>query len=406
MTTTPDQALTTALLAALLHAPLAAQAVQWTATTATGPAARHRHAIAYDSLRARTVLFGGIASTGGAVADTWEYNGNTWTQMASTGPSGRSNHAMAYDSLRQRTVLFGGRDSNNVPIDTWEWDGNAWSQVAASGPLARLDHAMVYDSLRQRTVLFGGGFHALFSDTWEWDGNAWTQALVNGPSVRHEHAMAYDSLRQRAVLFGGSNLGPLSDTWEYNGNEWTQVMTSGPEDRHSHAMVYDSLRGITVLFGGIDNGGTLDDTWEWSGDFTSTANSFGNGCGNPALALTPIANARPTIGNTAQLALGNMPTTVALILAGWSRTSFGPHSLPFGLAGYGMPGCDLLQSAEHAMLPTASTGPGAATFSLPVPNNPGLIGLRLYLQGWAFAPNANAGDAIISNGVEWAIGNL
>ena len=35
-----------------------------------------------------------------------------WTQIKpSTSPSARSDHAMAYDSARQRTVLFGGSSS-------------------------------------------------------------------------------------------------------------------------------------------------------------------------------------------------------------------------------------------------------------------------------------------------------
>lgn len=35
----------------------------------------------------------------------------------------------------------------------------------------------------------------------------------------------------------------------------------------------------------------------------------------------------------------------------------------------------------------------------------GLIGLHVHLQGWASAPGANASNTIVSNGVEWVIGN-
>jgi hypothetical protein len=66
---------------------------------------------------------------------------------------------------------------------------------------------------------------------------------------------------------------------------------------------------------------------------------------------------------------------------------------------------DLLQSSEVLGLPAPITGPGAATFSVALPNIPGLVGLRVYLQGWASAPGVNAGNTITSNGVEWTIGD-
>jgi hypothetical protein len=47
---------------------------------------------------------------------------------------------------------------------------------------------------------------------------------------------------------------------------------------------------------------------------------------------------------------------------------------------------------------------GTATYSLPLPNWSGLIGLHLYLQGWANAPGVNAGNTIVSNGIDWLIG--
>jgi hypothetical protein len=79
-----------------------------------------------------------------------------WTQRQDVGPSKRAGHAMAYDSARARVVLFGGADLR----DTWEWDGQIWIQVSNIGPSPRVNHAMAYDAARQRMVLFGGGsFH-------------------------------------------------------------------------------------------------------------------------------------------------------------------------------------------------------------------------------------------------------
>src|SRR5262245_52136863 len=69
----------------------------------------------------------------------------------------RSGSAMAYDSARGVTVLFGGALGFSPPYgDTWEWDGNTWIQRATQGPSPRWYAAMAYDSARGVTVLFGG----------------------------------------------------------------------------------------------------------------------------------------------------------------------------------------------------------------------------------------------------------
>jgi hypothetical protein len=220
------------------------------------PGPRSGHAIAYDSGRQRTVLFGG--EFGG---DTWEWDGTAWTRRATTGPSPRSQHAMAYDSARQKTVLFGGNAGSGALGDTWEWDGTTWTQRATTGPSPRYWHAMVYDSVRQKTVLFGGTAsndgNSSFNDTWEWDGTNWTQPASTGPSARLGHAMAYDSMRHKTVLFGGTSgafnsnqLVFLDDTWEWDGTNWTQTASTGPSARMGHAMGYDRALQRTVLFGG------------------------------------------------------------------------------------------------------------------------------------------------------------
>ena len=79
-----------------------------------------------------------------------------WTQRSDFGPAPRAEHAMAFDSQRERTVLFGGNSGNAVLGDTWEWDGSFWTQVDDTGPGPRSGHAMVYDSARQVSILFGG----------------------------------------------------------------------------------------------------------------------------------------------------------------------------------------------------------------------------------------------------------
>lgn len=386
----------------------------WALMATTGPTARYGHRMAYDSQRGRTVLFGGYDGPPSLIfnRDTWEWDGSTWTLMATTGPPGRISHAMAYDSQRGRTVLFGG---DPITSDTWEWNGSTWTLMATTGPSARRTHAMAYDSHRGRTVLVGGMDNLLVypGDTWEWDGSTWMQQAGSGPSTRDSPAVAYDSQRRRTVLFGGHVFNPsppysvaMSDTWEWDGSSWALVANQGPAARSGHAMAYDSQRGRTVMFGGVTPpAAVFGDTWEWTGGLLGTAATFGTGCGSPALVLSPIANARPVINTTAQAALTNIPSSLAFVAVGWSDSAFGPVPLPMSLAPNGMPGCDLLQSAEAAGISTASTGPATATFSGRLPNWSGLIGLRLYLQGWAVAPGVNPANVIVSNGLEWVIGS-
>src|SRR5690606_10456421 len=59
--------------------------VDWTlVTTANSPVGRHFHAVAYDSLRGRMVLFGGVTSVVIMPNDTWEFDGGLPAGVAST----------------------------------------------------------------------------------------------------------------------------------------------------------------------------------------------------------------------------------------------------------------------------------------------------------------------------------
>ncbi len=239
----------------------------WTQRLVTGPSPRLWHAMAYDAGRGVTVLFGG-ATNGPNSGETWEWNGSTWTQRLVSGPSPRYQHTMAYDAARGVTVLFGGNTTGGYNDETWEWNGSTWTQRVVNGPSARANHAMAYDSGRGATVLFGGytnGSNGANGETWEWNGSTWTQRLVNGPSARAYHAMAYDPARGVTVLFGGRTdlvyFGSNDETWEWNGSTWTQRLVSGPSPRYLHAMTYDAARRVTVLFGGSNDG----ETWEWNG---------------------------------------------------------------------------------------------------------------------------------------------
>ena len=243
-------------------------------TTADSPPGRYTHGLAYDNYRNVAVLFGGDSTGSSRLNDTWEFNGTNWTQITPTqSPPGRANvdQTLVYDSNRRKTVLFGGLGTSGYLSDTWEYDGTTWSQIEAGlSPQRRDSHAMVFDSHRGVTVLFGGygSSGSPLSDTLEYNGT-WQQVSTSqSPNARFHHAMAYDESRSVTVLFGGldSSSTELEDTWEYDGTTWHEITpTQSPPARDNHSMTYDSARGVIVLFGGLGDSGPISDTWEYDG---------------------------------------------------------------------------------------------------------------------------------------------
>jgi hypothetical protein len=284
-------ALALSLTGTFVQAEAATTSLNWVQVTSsqTTPAGRAWAATSYDSLRGRTVMFGGGNNANTTFSDTWEWDGITWAQRnPATSPPAVVGAAMAYDSGRGRSVLFGGAAGNTSQLasSTWEWDGTTWTQrTFAVSPPARFWHAMAYDAVRGRLVLFGGdGQSGLLGDTWEFDGMSWTQLFpAASPSPRYGEAMVFDPVRNRIVLFGGHDAGRLSDTWEWDGTNWTQESPSvSPYPRFFHSMAFDAQLGKAILFGGDfikpSTLGPVNDTWEWDGtnwtqDWTAAAPS-------------------------------------------------------------------------------------------------------------------------------------
>ena len=134
--------------------------MQWNLRATTGPVGSAEWypgdylAGVYDEQRQRTIVVQTNASSG--TTRTWEWDGSAW-QLRTNGnvPYGRAGFAIAYDSARQRTVMFGGMAGGNHFSDTWEWDGNVWLQRSNGGPAPRQLAAMAFDSVRGKCVLFG-----------------------------------------------------------------------------------------------------------------------------------------------------------------------------------------------------------------------------------------------------------
>src|SRR5260221_6832669 len=228
----------------------------WALQRASGPSPRAEMAMAYDSARGRVVLFGGVNFSGPApveFADTWEWDGTTWRSNSIAGPPARQSHAMAYDSARRVTVMFGGLSGTGAELsDTWEYTGAKWvaapSGILSPGP--RQGHVMAYRSLRPQMLLFGGSrLGGVLGDTWEWDGTSWIRLATKGPA-RQAAAMAYNDNCDSIVLFGGylpPNFQALGDSWGWDGSAWMLANTHTAWPRSPHALGHGSAHDITGL---------------------------------------------------------------------------------------------------------------------------------------------------------------
>jgi hypothetical protein len=191
------------------------------------------------------------------LGDTWLFDGGAWRQAApSEAPSARFSHAMAYDSLRQRTVLFGGATGTGAASelgDTWEWDGSNWRQIDVPGPPARARHAMGFDPVRGEVILYGGELdRAALTDTWTFDGARWrliSEAVPAAPTSARDYSLFY------VPELGTMAMYTHRDIWALAGDEW-RVLSE--DHRGSGQAAYDPIRRRLFLL----NWG--DDLYEWT----------------------------------------------------------------------------------------------------------------------------------------------
>jgi len=126
----------------------------------TIPDPRGAFAMTYDSNRGVAVLFGGNNNNGWR-NDTWEWDSNTmdWYKCSPANqPAQLVNHAMAYNKIIGKVVLFGGGTSgSNAQNKTWTWDGVNWVEIFPDyAPPAIHSHCMAYDEATNRITYHGG----------------------------------------------------------------------------------------------------------------------------------------------------------------------------------------------------------------------------------------------------------
>ena len=375
-------------------------------TTAGGPGPRHRFGMCQDPRRGRIVLFGGTAAAGDVFADTWSFAAGRWSTIATQhAPAARDGAALAYSAALDAIVLFGGRDIDGNPLDdTWTFDGQDWTRLATTNaPSARSGHVMTGLTASGEVLLFGGfdAASARFTrDTWIFDGFDWVERTTSiVPAPMSLASLSYREDHDVAILTGST--GAPSDpvrTFVFDGVDWIPgpAAVASLGGRVAHATAFDSRRRALVLFGGstITFGGGIarEDTFELG--VPAALTPFGIGCetGSGALELTGFPGFDvPAIGRH----LGFRAAPVAagaqtLLMIGTDATRFAGQPLPLSLAGFGMPGCELLVAIDDAVPMNFEAGTALVGFDLPL--DPDLLGAQLFVQ--ALTPAVATSNAL------------
>ncbi|MEK7678105.1 MAG: PQQ-binding-like beta-propeller repeat protein, partial [Verrucomicrobiota bacterium] len=342
---------------------------------ANSPSPRRTHAMAFDSNRGRTVLFGGeLSGYGGSGShETWEWDGTNWFQRTSAAsPPQTDNAVMVYDEARKVCVLFGGFTAPGQAYDnhTWTWDGTNWLQKApAMSPAARIYHAMAFDRLRQRVVMAGGGTTGNLNDTWEWDGANWEQKVASNYPTNHlRAAMAYSEGLGSCVLFGAFLPSLYNDAWLWDGANWRLLNPPfSPAGRWAHNLIEDRLNNRLIAFGGsYSDTGFYNDTWALVPGFAPTVtltNPLPGATFTAPASITLQASASDSDGTVVNVdfyyALSSQPSTLNLI--GEDTTS------PFAIAWSNVIAGTYLLTAKATDNDGATTTSSAVNISVHTP---------------------------------------
>ena len=103
----------------------------WREVTAEGdtPGQRTHAGFVFDPVTEQVLLFGSGSDV--FQNDIWAWDGLRWEEITTSNTPARSGFNVAYDPVRERFVLFGGvdRPGGKALADTWEWDRSTWRCV-------------------------------------------------------------------------------------------------------------------------------------------------------------------------------------------------------------------------------------------------------------------------------------
>ena len=364
--------------------------------------ARESAALAFDSIRSRGVLFGGLTVRGKELDETWEWDGARWVVMnLRQRPPARCAAAMA-SGVGGTTMLYGGNGRGRVLGDTWLWDGRDWRSVSSGSAVPALAQAAMYfDGGLGRLVMLGGldARGRARAEAYVWAGSGWRR-LVSHDLPKPAVVRAVYAWRRRSAMID------LDGLWQHANGRWQRLQPLHERRfRRRPAIAYDLARDAIVSFGGNPKRGEYYDSLTWEHRALRTGASFvpfAHGCGAGASAaeplLTHVDRSLPRLGKTLRIrVLGDRFVGPYSLIFGGSKTRFGAFTLPLNLTFIRAPRCDLRVSVD-ALGPLAKTGQGRYEIGLPIPSSAMLVGRQLHVQA------LQLGFPILSNGATLTIG--
>jgi hypothetical protein len=211
------------------------------------------------------------------VEETWIRNNGIWSLLTNSVPPPRDNPSVAFDPVRNKIVLFGGLDfaAVNAFNDVWELDSSGtWTNpfpdnAAATGrPSQRRGSTIVFNDVTNKIEIHGGSDNNdnIVNDAWSYNGT-FAQLPANAiPTPARAFAGAASDPNLGVIIYGGNDQSgaPLGDTWLFpkGGTQWTLINPStSPPVRTGEGAVFASALGGVTLFGGLGAQSLLAQTW-------------------------------------------------------------------------------------------------------------------------------------------------
>ena len=287
---------------------------RWTNLTPSGtkPLKRCLHHAAFDAANDRFLLFGGCSSGFGKCPqdDLWSFdlNANNWKLLPS-GPPARERYAMAFDSQRGQLLIFGG---SGFPLlnDTWAYDTrkDTWSELTASGdvPAPRSRVEGVYAEDIDAAFWFGGSADNGLSN------ELYRLTLASGPRidrvVNSFSGQAGEPAAGELISIFGSN---FAQPARFNGEAATTSFASAAQINTRVPSSLEPGKTVELTVGAASE--TFKVAESHPGLFPTVFHGDGsaNGQANPVAAGTPVVIYATGVGpKPVAISIANSPVQV------------------------------------------------------------------------------------------------
>ncbi|MCI0706467.1 MAG: T9SS type A sorting domain-containing protein [Ignavibacteriae bacterium] len=254
------------------------------------PDARFTHNAVFDSAQNQMIIWSGQGA--GLYNDVWAFDcsTNTWEELWPNGngegiPNQRYGTAAQFDPQGRRLINVSGFTTSGRFPDTWAFhvDTLQWSDrtSAVLQPAKRCLHTSCFAEDRRALYLYAGQTDGIpyLDDLWSLNVDAfeWEQLVASGaPPARNFTSIVYDGDQYLYVFGGQTASGATNDLWQFSlvAESWdaVQPVDSVPSARRGHSAIYVPSRNSMLVFGGVgQNNVRLNDTWEISLSFTTSA---------------------------------------------------------------------------------------------------------------------------------------